>query len=150
MDQEFLDDGTAINPDGMNWVDPGLGGFLLTRAEYAAMAADNMGKHKVPTLRNVAKGFNDKGTTKAYSHNGYFKSLKSIVHFYNTRDVKDECPDEFTLEADALKMNCWPAAEVSANVNTEELGNLGLTDEEEDAIVAFMIALSDGYKIKKK
>jgi len=23
---------------------------------------------------------------KAYTHNGYFKSLKEIVHFYNTRD----------------------------------------------------------------
>ena len=150
MDQEFLPDGSPINPDGKDWVDPGLGGFLETRPEYAAMAAENMGKHKVPTLRNVAKGFNDKGTSKAYGHNGYFKSLKSIVHFYNTRDIKDECPDEFTIEADALKMNCWPAPEVTENVNTDELGDLGLTDEEEDAIVAFMVTLSDGDKVKNK
>jgi hypothetical protein len=32
----------------------------------------------------------------------------------------------------------------------EELGNLGLTEDEEDAIVAFMKTLSDGYKIPKK
>ena len=25
---------------------------------------------------------------KAYGHNGYFKSLEEIVHFYNTRDVE--------------------------------------------------------------
>ena len=28
---------------------------------------------------------------KAYGHNGYFKSLKAIVHFYNTRDVLPRC-----------------------------------------------------------
>ena len=38
--------------------------------------------------------------------------------------------------------------EVAANVNTEELGNLALTDMEENAIVAFLRTLSDGYKLK--
>jgi hypothetical protein len=32
-----------------------------------------------------------------------------------------------------------------ANVNTDELGNLGLSRAEERAIVAFMGTLSDGY-----
>ena len=149
MDEELLDDGTQINPDGIDWIDPGLGGFLATRPEWDNLAGENLGKHKVPTLRNVGKGFGD-GFPKAYSHNGYFKSLKSIVHFYNTRDVKKACPDPFTTEKDALKMDCWPAPEVPANVNVDELGNLGLTDEEEDAIVAFMQTLSDGFKVKKK
>jgi cytochrome c peroxidase len=148
MDQEFLGDGTPINPEGMDWVDPGLGGFLQTRPEWADMADDNMGKHKVPTLRNVGKSFGDEAP-KAYAHNGYFKSLKGIVHFYNTRDVKDACPDPFTTEKDALRMNCWPEPEVAENVNSDELGDLELTDEEEDAIVAFMLTLSDGYKVKK-
>jgi bacterioferritin len=40
----------------------------------------------------------------------------------------------------------WPAPEVSANVNTVDLGKLGLTDGEENAIVAFMKTLSDGYR----
>jgi len=149
MDEEYLDDGTPINPDGMEWVDPGLGGFLETRPEWADMASENMGKHKVPTLRNVGKGFGN-GSPKAYGHNGYFKSLKSIVHFYNTRDVKPTCPDPFTTEKAALKMGCWPDPEVPENVNTDELGDLELSDEEEDAIVAFMNALSDGFKVKKK
>jgi len=149
MDKEFLDDGKPINPEGRDWVDPGLGGFLETRPEWADMASENMGKHKVPTLRNVDKRYGA-GFPKAYAHNGYFKSLKSIVHFYNTRDVKDPCPDMFTTEMDALMMSCWPVPEVADNVNSDELGNLALTDAEEDAIVAFMKTLSDGFKVKKK
>jgi cytochrome c peroxidase len=113
------------------FIDLGLGGYLLTRTDALKdMAYDNMGKHKVPTLRNVDKKPGT-GFTKAYMHNGVFKSLKEVVHFYNTRDV------EF-----------WPAAEVPENINDDELGNLGLSDAEEDAIVAFMKTLSDGYIIK--
>jgi cytochrome c peroxidase len=115
------------------FIDPGLGGFLETRPEWASMAADNMGKHKVPTLRNVDKR-PGVALPKSYMHNGVFKSLKEVVHFYNTRDVPG--------------MN-WPAPEVAETVNHEELGNLGLTDAEEDAIVAFMKTLSDGYVNKK-
>jgi cytochrome c peroxidase len=115
------------NPDGASWVDKGLGGFLETTEKYRSFAAANMGKHKVPTLRNVdlrpAPGF-----VKAYMHNGCFKSLRDVVHFYNTRD-----------KAGAQ----WPAPEVAANVNTAEMGNLGLSDNEENLIVEFMKALSD-------
>ena len=50
-----------------------------------------------------------------------------------------------TTEADALAQGCWPAPEVAANVNSDELGDLGLTTVEEAALVAFMKTLSDGY-----
>jgi cytochrome c peroxidase len=99
------------------------------------------GKHKVPTLRNVDLR-PDEYFVKAYGHNGYFKSLEGIVHFYNTRDVKPECPGAYT-EAEALAAGCWPPPEVAENVNTDELGDLGLTTEEEAAIVAFLKTLSD-------
>ncbi len=148
MDKEYLDDGTPINPEGKAWIDIGLAGFLMTRPEYASYADENKGKHKVPTLRNVDKRYGN-GFPKAYTHNGYFKSLKSIVHFYNTRDTIGKCVDTFTTEKDALKMNCWPVAEVTDNVNKDELGSLGLTSEEEDDIVAFLKTLSDGFKVKK-
>jgi cytochrome c peroxidase len=82
---------------------------------------------------------------KAYGHNGYFKTLEGIVHFYNTRDVKAVCRGPFT-EAQALAADCWPAPEVAANVNREELGDLKLTAGEERAIVAFLRTLSDGYR----
>ena len=149
MDEELLDDGSPINPEGRDWIDEGLGAFLQTRSEWEDKAEENMGKQKVPTLRNVGKRYGN-GYPKAFSHNGYFKSLKSIVHFYNTRDLKDTCLNPFTTEKDALKMDCWPEPEVAANVNTDELGNLGLTDAEEDAVVTFMNTLSDGFKVKKK
>ena len=129
----------ATSPD---FVDAGLGGFLASRPDYADFAQENRGKHKVPTLRNVAQG--PEGLIKAYGHNGYFKSLEGIVHFYNTRDVKPTCPGAYT-EAEALAAACWPAPEVAENLNTEELGDLGLTPADEAAIVAFLKTLSDNF-----
>jgi cytochrome c peroxidase len=126
-----------------SFVDLGLGGFLASRPEYAEFAKENMGMQKVPTLRNVDLRPSD-DFVKAYGHNGYFKSLWGIVHFYNTRDVLPTCPGDYT-EVQALAANCWPEPEVSANVNRSELGNLGLTQAEEEAIVAFLKTLSDGY-----
>ena len=102
-----------------------------------------MGKQKVPTLRNVDLR-PEEDFVKAYAHNGYFKTLEGIVHFYNTRDVKPVCPGDYT-EAEALAADCWPPPEVPESVNTDELGNLGLSPEEESAIVAFLKALSDDF-----
>ncbi len=116
-----------FNIEGFDWVDLGLGGFLETVPSYAHMAAENYGKHKVPTLRNVdLRPYPE--FVKAFGHNGYFKSLEEITNFYNTRDVAP-----------------WPAPEVPSTVNTDELGDLGLTPAEEAAVVAFMKTLSDGY-----
>jgi cytochrome c peroxidase len=126
-----------------SFVDLGLGGFL-ERAGYDEDAWEQeLGKQKVPSLRNVDLR-PAPGEVKAYSHNGYFKSLEGIVHFYNTRDVLAVCPGPYT-EAEALAADCWPAPEVADNVNRDELGNLGLTPGEEAAIVAFLRTLSDGY-----
>lgn len=77
------------------------------------------GKFKVSSLRNVAR-------TAPYAHNGFFPTLYDIVHFYNTRDVLT-----------------WPAPEVGKNVNKAELGNLGLTFEQEQKIVVFLETLTD-------
>lgn len=115
------------NPDGEDWVDKGLGGFLEKTEEYVPHAKANYGKHKVPTLRNVDLRPRE-DFAKAYLHNGFFKTLKDVVHFYNTRDVED-----------------WPSPEVSENVNKDEMGNLGLREREEELIVLFMKTLSDGY-----
>jgi cytochrome c peroxidase len=142
--------GVPANPENPvytydpGFVDYGLGEFLETRPEWSAYSEDNLGKQKVPTLRNVALKPSP-GFVKAYAHNGYFKSLKGIVHFYNTRDVLPRCPGPFT-EAQALAAGCWPAPEVAENVNTSELGNLRLTGAQEDAIVSFLEAFSDGFK----
>ena len=119
--------GEEWNPDGEDWVDLALGGFLEGTEKYSEYAAENYGKHKVPTLRNVDLRPSE-DFTKAFLHNGIFLTLKDVVHFYNTRDLAEEE---------------WPPPEVEVNVNTEELGDLGLTPEEEDAIVLFMTTLSD-------
>jgi cytochrome c peroxidase len=123
----FYDMPRKWNPDGADWVDYGLGGFLMSLGFLADDYAPELGKVKVPTLRNVDKR-PDEDFVKAYMHNGFFTSLEDVVHFYNTRDVEE-----------------WPDPEVAMNVNTDELGNLGLTPDEEAAIVAFMKTLSDGY-----
>jgi cytochrome c peroxidase len=128
------------NPLGPAWVDEGLGAALAARPEYRQYAAGNMGKHRVPTLRNVdlrpSAGF-----AKCYGHNCSFKDLRTFVHFYNTRLVLPVCASAEQRPG----VDCWPRPEVEANVNTEELGDLGLSREDEDAIVAFMATLSDGF-----
>ncbi len=131
-----------FNPLGAAWIDLGLGGFLAT-TDFATFARSNMGKFKVPTLRNVDKRPSE-DFVKAYSHNGFFKSLESIVHFYNTRDVLPVCPVGST-DTYASMNNCWPLPELALNMNTKEVGDLGLTSDEEAAIVAFLKALSDGF-----
>jgi len=133
----------AFNPLGPAWTDKGLGGVLEMRRDYGKYAGESLGKFKVPTLRNVDKR-PEPEFVKAYGHNGFFKSLKGIVHFYNTRDTLPACPGGFT-EAQALANHCWPPPEIALNVNSKEMGHLGLTSEEEDAIVAFLRTLSDGY-----
>jgi cytochrome c peroxidase len=72
--------------------------------------------------------------------------LKEIVHFYNTRDVLPRCEK---MSNPRPGENCWPEPEILSNLNKEELGSLGLTEEEENAIVIFLKTLTDGYKMGK-
>ena len=132
MDTVFLENGAPINPEGAAYVDYGLGDFLRSRPAWADLADDNDGKHKVPTVRNVAAA-PGRGFAKAYMHNGAFNVLADVVHFYNTRDIPSED---------------WPAPEVDRNVNRElfsgkPMGNFELDAEAEAAIVAFLGTLSD-------
>lgn len=122
-----------FNPLGTDWVDTGLGGFLKAAGYPEAVWGPQWGKEKVPTLRNVDLRPTSR-FVKAYGHNGYFKSLEEIVHFYNTRDVPGAG---------------WPPPEVANNINTTDLGNLGLNHGEELAIVEFLRTLSDGYVPKQ-
>lgn len=60
---------------------------------------------------------------------------------HGTRDVLGDCADK---PNPVSGKNCWPAPEVTVNVNADELGNLGLTSAEEDDLVAFLKTFSDG------
>jgi cytochrome c peroxidase len=94
---------------------------------------------QTPTLRNVDKRPR-RDFVKAYMHNGYLKSLKEVVHFYNTSQALPRCP----LGSPGEKVTCWPPPEVPSTLNTTQLGNLHLTESEENAVVAFMRTLTDG------
>jgi cytochrome c peroxidase len=144
------DRGYVANKSGLSFVDLGVGGFLANGhplsqpstvdARWKPLASQNRGRFQVPTLRNVDKRPNP-DFVKAYGHNGYFKSLKGIVHFYNTRDALPQCAPHDPREG----TGCWPAPETTENMNKSKVGNLGLSNEEEDALVAFMQTLTDGF-----
>jgi cytochrome c peroxidase len=155
--------GFTANPFGFGFRDLGMGTFLRSgpgswpnpNATWTQYAPTSDGTMQVSTARNVAMTPTQCPTTEApgpyfqkeFFHNGYIKSLKQLVHFYNTRDKPDfvfdvtsgHCPSG-TVE----KVNCWPRPEVKNNLDMTT-GNLGLTDQEEDQIVAFLQTLTDGY-----
>jgi cytochrome c peroxidase len=154
--------GFTANPDGFAFRDLGMGSFLRgvaapnPNSDWTQFAPGVDGQFQVSTARNVAMTPQQCPTTEAgpapyfqkgFFHNGYIKSLKQLVHFYNTRDKKEfmynvtsgHCPAG-TIE----KVNCWPMPEVNNNIDMTT-GNLGLTDREEDQIVAFLETLTDGF-----
>jgi cytochrome c peroxidase len=153
--------GFTPNAGGFTYTDFGLGTFLRSgfgsgpnpNSNWIQFAPTSDGQMQTMTARDVALAPSQCPTTEApgpyfqkeFFHNGYIKSLKQLVHFYNTRDVyrmqveSGECPAG-TVE----KVTCWPAAEVPQNQDMT-VGNLGLTDTEENQIVAFLETLSDGF-----
>lgn len=147
--------GYVANREGAQFVDLGVGGFLANRhalsnpsavdARWKPLVPQNRGRFRVPTLRNVDKRPSP-DFVKAYGHNGYFKSLKQIVHFYNTRDVLPRCAQHDPREG----IGCWPAPETTENMNTSKMGKLSLSEEEEDALVAFMRTLTDGFTSERQ
>ena len=153
--------GFTANPEGFAYTDLGLGTFLRSgfgsapnpNSSWVKFAATSDGQMQTSSARDVALVPPQCPTTEApgpyfqkeFFHNGYIKSLKQLVHFYNTRDKfrfpveSGNCPAG-TIE----KVNCWPAAEVPQNQDMT-VGNLGLTDLEENQIVTFMKTLNDGF-----
>lgn len=112
----FYNQSTTVNPAGANFIDLGIG-TIVSQPEHN-------GKFRVPTLRNIT-------VSAPYFHNGSFKTLKEVIHFYNVRDVK---PSEFATP------------EVLETVNKTELGNLKMTTEEERLLEVFLETLTDHYR----
>jgi cytochrome c peroxidase len=116
------------NPDGKRFVDHGL---MTTVGD-----AQQDGKFRVPTLRNV-------GRTAPYGHNGYFANLEYFVDFLNTRDVGSTTVGTCS-RASGQPMTCgWPGPEVAATMVQDEVGHLGLSENEVDDLVAFLMTLTD-------
>jgi cytochrome c peroxidase len=135
----------AWNPDGADWVDTGLGGFLKSAGSDASVYEPEMGKFKVPTLRNVdlrpSADF-----VKAYGHNGYFKSLDDIVFFYHWRAMMDNGCMGGGMGG-GMGMGCegmadmFPSPEVDQNRATLNM----FPRPQVDNVVTFLKTLSDGY-----
>jgi cytochrome c peroxidase len=153
--------GFTANPAGFGFRDLGLGSFLRSVAApnpnstWTQFAPKSDGLMQVSSARNVAMTPSKCTSTEApgpyfqkeFFHNGYIKSLKQLVHFYNTRDkpgyrynvTSGHCPKGTTE-----KVDCWPMPEVPNNIDMT-IGNLGLSDHEEDLIVVFLRTLTDGF-----
>jgi cytochrome c peroxidase len=162
-------DPLGYNPLGANYIDLGLGDFLYPASGLPSgnMGTGNNGQgdylqingtFKAPSLRNLNKRPYP-GFVRAYMHNGVFKSLKEVVHFYNTRNlttVKGEVID-FTQPnpyAGLKGTPLFPPPEYPSPVTLQnpqggpgnasnQVGNLGLTSAEEDDLVAFLKTLTD-------
>lgn len=133
------------------------------------------GFFQTPTVRNVAKGSeldeylkgHEEPVDKAFMHNGYFKDLLSVVEFYNSRDTLNlvvgpplsdrDCQQlglggpAPTVEV-ALENDCWPDAEFPDTQSPSGIpggpmlvGNIGLSEEQKQALVAYMVALTDEH-----
>ncbi|MFY4767548.1 cytochrome-c peroxidase [Aliarcobacter butzleri] len=109
--------------NGLKAIDEGL----LANSNVSDVA--QKGKHKVPTLRNVA-------VTGPYMHNGVFKDLKTVVEFYDKYNNKDRNIDPETNKP-------WDEPEVKDNISLQELKANKLTDRKVEALVAFMKLLTD-------
>ena len=96
---------------GSSATDYGLGGFLRSDAggQTESVAALTTAPSRCRRCA-MSRGRRPTATT------GTSRTLGDIVHFYNTRDVSSAG---------------WAAPEVPATVNTDELGDLGLTTDEE-------------------
>ena len=113
--------------------------LAITRG--AASSLDEVeGRQKVMSLRNIA-------LTPPYMHNGVFKTLAEVVHFYNTRDVLAQCTEPGDATHPGFGRDCWPKGEFHDTRNTVELGNLGLSPQDESDLVAYLETFTDNYPL---
>lgn len=133
----------AWNPAGADWVDYGLGGYLMNAGYPPEVYEAELGKFKVPTLRNVDLRPSE-DVVKAYGHNGYFKSLDDIVLFYHWRAMMGSGMGGGGMGGGGMgggMENMFPPPEVELNVATLDM----FPRPQVDNIVAFLKTLSDGY-----
>ncbi len=168
----------GYNPLGFNYIDYGLGSNPNPAPDGTKFYNNTPGD--IPQFRGLFKAPSTRDTdlrpyptfVKAYTHNGFFKSLQQVVHFYNKRNIavnatgqevafpicRDGPPSGYTA--------LFPPPEVLANVQNVagltpaqaaaqgvsgvvatngQVGNLGLTASQEADLVNFLTILTDGY-----
>lgn len=136
--------GVPFNPQipGNPSADTGLLGnekLDIVRGEQSTVA-EVEGRQKVMSLRNIE-------LTAPYMHNGVFKTLEEVVHFYNTRDVLPVCVEPSDVTNAGFGTSCWPVGEFHSTRNVEELGDLGLSEQDEADLVAYLKTFTDNYPL---
>jgi len=105
--------------------DPGLAGNPFLRSPADAQ----LGRFKVPTLRNVA-------VTAPYFHNGVVQDLASAVQLHIHRGAPDSEANQITPETG----QGWGATDYPDRIDYAALRLPGSLDEQEiDALVAFLL-----------
>jgi hypothetical protein len=124
---ETTPDGVGLtpNPEGYDFTDYGLGTFLRSgfgsapnpNSTWTKYASVSDGKMQTSTARNVALTPRKCPTTEApgpyfqkeFFHNGYIKSLKQLVHFWQPRFLP-ELPRQRMLRMSSRRIaTCGPA-----------------------------------------
>ena len=115
---------------------------ICSRADHPLPdSAQFCGMFKTPTLRNVA-------IRKVFFHNGKMKSLREVLHFYNTRDTQPELWYP-TVNGVVQKFDDLPA-QYQANIDPQ--GPLDgrpagsqppMTEQDLDDLEAFLDTLTD-------
>jgi cytochrome c peroxidase len=162
----------GFNPQGTNFIDFGLGANPNPAPDgtrfFNNVPGDIVqfrGLFKTPSVRD-ADTRPSPGFVKAYMHNGVFKSLQEVVHFYNKRniavngsgqeiafDLRKGPPAGFTplfpppevLDNVQNVAGVTPAQATAATESNGQVGNLQLSPQQEQDLVNFIAILSDGF-----
>jgi len=162
----------GYNPLGTNYLDYGLGANPNPAPDgtrfYEKVPGDIpqfRGLFKTPSLRSVDKRPSP-DFVKAYLHNGVFKSLKDVVHFYNKRNIAADAsgkeiafdlrkgpPSGYTplfpppevLDNVQNVTGVSPSQATPATESNGQIGNLQLSKQQEEDLVNFLKILTDGY-----
>jgi cytochrome c peroxidase len=167
----------GYNPLGFKYIDWGLGANPNPAPDgtrfYNTTPGDILqfrGLFKTPSTRQSDKRPSP-GFVKAYMHNGVFKSLPEVVHFYNKRNIAvdangNEVAFDLRNGPPAGYHRLFPPPEVLDNVQNVigytpaqaiangttgvtaqngQVGNLQLTASQEADVVNFLKILTDGY-----
>jgi cytochrome c peroxidase len=171
----------GCNPAGADFVDYGLGanpnpapdGTRFMDAQPGDVPQFS-GLFKAPGLRNMDMRPNP-GFVRSYMHNGVFKSLEEVVHFYNKRNIATNAlgreaafdwmrgppagytpifppPECMELPVNVQNITGLKPTQFAALppdrgsiINNGQVGNLQLTPQEEADLVSFLKTLTDGY-----
>jgi cytochrome c peroxidase len=144
------------------WLALGLGAVV---SASGAAADPNLYPFGEPSMRGTDK-WPSPDFVKAYMHNGVFKSLKDVVHFYNKRNIAVDAagkemafdlrkgppagytalfPPPEVLENVQNVAGVTPAQATSATESNGQVGNLQLSSQQEYDLVNFLKILNDGY-----